>query len=86
MPDSQIASRMKTWDELNDKQKIEHLKGDVRNLARAVVDLDKVVAKLLNHKHLDGQMVASIGHPHNEGPGSVIHLSYELRNEGKRLL
>lgn len=79
-PGPQGAGRPKTWDELDDKLKIEHLKGNIRSLANAVVQLDKLVAKLLQHNHVDGRINIPFGNPNHEAGDSVIRLSYELRH------
>lgn len=87
MPDGQkLGSRMKTYEELDDKQKIAHLKGNIGELSSAVVSLDRMVSRLLAHSHVGGKVVTPLVNPNYEPSASVIHLSYELRNEGKRLI
>ena len=54
MPEEKLTSRMKHWSELNDKEKTERAREQVKTLQYQVRKLENLVNKLISHNHSDG--------------------------------
>jgi hypothetical protein len=63
------AVRDKKWSEMNDQQRIESLQIELVRTQRHLKYLSTYVNKLIEHEHLNGKMVARIGHPNEESYG-----------------
>lgn len=56
----EICGREKYWSELNDSEKIERMRNQVKSLQEEAKRLRELIFKLLVHKHLDGEIVIPV--------------------------
>jgi hypothetical protein len=59
----QKCCREKYWSEMNDSEKVDHLKREVQYMQNHIKTLTDFVSKLITHSHLEGKMVSPIEHP-----------------------
>ena len=61
------AMRDKTWDEMDDAQRMEKMREEVRYLRRLVTDQSGIIRKLTRHQHAqDGAIMAPLNNRDDE--------------------
>ena len=76
------AKREKYWAELNDSEKIERLREVIKSQDNILIKISGYLDQLIEHEHLNGNIVKKISHPNAESYGSIYwkkpkHLSDE---------
>ena len=55
-----MAMRQKYWSELDDKEKIERMRGIVKNLLESLELQQQKMTKIEKHEHLNGRLVVGL--------------------------
>lgn len=59
--------REKYWSELDDKEKIARMRQQVKNQQLEITRLETLVRQLMDHRHLNDQLVISINNVNSRG-------------------